>query len=58
MNTSPYGNRELNTNAADTVTGGGVDCSGPGLGMGGLGHAIKQAIGAALNAAGTILGMF
>jgi bacteriocin-like protein len=50
-------NRELNIDELDAVIGGGGDCTGPGLGMGGLGHAIKQAIGAALSAAGTILGM-
>jgi hypothetical protein len=57
MNTLHQEIRELNVDELDAVTGGGGDCSGPGLGMGGLGHAIKQAIGAALSAAGTILGM-
>jgi hypothetical protein len=55
---TPYKNetRELTIDELDAVTGGGGDCTGPGLGMGGLGHAIKQAIGAALSAVGKILG--
>jgi hypothetical protein len=47
--------RELNIDELDVVTGGGGDCTGPGLGMGGIGYVIKQAVGAVLRAAGTIL---
>ena len=49
--------RELNIDELNAVTGGGGDCSGPGLGMGGVGHAIKQAVGAVVSAVTTILGM-
>jgi bacteriocin-like protein len=49
--------RELNIDELDAVTGGGGDCSGPGIGMGGVGHAIKQAVGAVLSVAKTIIGI-
>jgi bacteriocin-like protein len=49
--------RELNIDELDAVTGGGGDCSGPGLGMGGVGYAIKQVVGAVLSVASTILGI-
>ena len=52
-----YETRELTIDELDAVTGGGGDCTGPGIGMGGLGHAIKQVVGAVVNVAGTILGM-
>ncbi|MEO6842572.1 MAG: bacteriocin [Bradyrhizobium sp.] len=57
MNKLHNENRELNIDELNAVTGGGGDCSGPGLGMGGVGHAIKQVIGAVLSAASTILGI-
>lgn len=49
--------RELNIDELNAVTGGGGDCSGPGLGMGGVGHAIKQVVGAVVSTVTTILGI-
>ena len=47
--------RELSIGELDAVTGGGGDCTGPGIGMGGVGHAIKQVVGAVVSVASTIL---
>jgi hypothetical protein len=41
--------RELSIGELDAVTGGGGDCTGPGIGMGGVGHAIKQVVGAVVS---------